>query len=176
MKRRLKLLTHNNRSKRKPTKRPVLAATASLFISTATASALELNCGAPRVALGDDLRDINPVIGVTVRYLPDDHQWRVFHQLRNGLVISRSEQYTISDASDARRIQWQGSLNRARNLYMIGEVRRDEGGLGYMEWLYDRNKNNALVMQASARCSGAATTRSLPADAHSVAADVTTTG
>jgi hypothetical protein len=123
-----------------------------MMFNTAAASALELNCGVPRVALGDDPRDNNPVVKIEIRYVADDHQWRVFHHRRDGLVVSRSEQYAIQDASNARTIQWQGSLNRAPHLYMIGEIRRDEGGLVYMEWLYDRKKNNALVMQASALC------------------------
>ena len=133
--------------------RSLPAAAVLLLISTVAAPAYELICSAPRVALGDDSRDNNPVVSVEIRYVPDDHAWRIFHKLRNGLVVSRSEQYAIQDASGDRRIQWQGTLNRARNLYMIGEVRSGEGGIAYMEWLYDRHKNNLLVMQASAHCS-----------------------
>src|SRR4029077_9375684 len=104
-------------------KRALLAATAMLFISTAAASAIEINCGAPRVALGDE-PDSNPVVSVDIRYIPEDHAWRIFHNRRDGLVVSRSEQYAIQDASNDRKAQWQGSLNRQCNLYMIGEVRR----------------------------------------------------
>ncbi|PSO32521.1 hypothetical protein [Bradyrhizobium sp. MOS002] len=129
-----------------------LLAVPALLVSTVAAFAIELNCGAPQVALGDDPRDSNPVVGVEIRYAPDDHAWRIFHKRRDGLVVSRSEQYAIQDASDGRKIQWQGSLVRASHLYMIGEVRRDEGSLTYMEWLYDRKKGNMLLMQASARC------------------------
>jgi hypothetical protein len=50
------------------------------------------------------------------------------------------------------KAQWQGSLNRARNLYMIGEVKRVEDRLVYMEWMYDRNKRNQMVMQSTAAC------------------------
>ena len=39
---------------------------------------------------------------------------------------------------------------------MIGEVKRVDGGIVYMEWMNDRKKGNALVMQASARCAMAA--------------------
>jgi hypothetical protein len=123
-----------------------------MMLSTVAPSALELNCGAPRVALGDDPRDNNPVVKVEIRYVADEHQWRVFHHLRDGLVVSRSEQYAIRDSSDARTIQWQGSLNRAPHLYMIGEIRHDENGVVYMEWLYDHKNNKTLVMQASALC------------------------
>jgi hypothetical protein len=132
-------------------RRPVLAAAALLLISTAAASAFEMNCGAPRTYLGED-RSANPVTKIVIKYSPDDHAWRVFHYLRDGLVVSRSEQYAIMDASNDRKTQWQGSLNRQRNLYMIGEVKRVEDGILYLEWMYDRSKNNALVMHAAARC------------------------
>jgi hypothetical protein len=135
--------------------RSLLAAAALVLISTTAASAFELNCGAPRVALGDE-PDNNPVVSVEIRYIPEDHAWRVFHNRRDGLVVSRSEQYAIQDASNDRKAQWQGSLNRARHLYMIGEVRRVGDDIVYMEWMYDRKKNNALVMQATARCTIAA--------------------
>ena len=115
------------------------------------ASGLELACGAPRVALGDT-NDTNPVVNVAIKYVRADHSWRVFHHLRNGLVVSRSEQYAMQDASNDRKLQWQSSLNRNRSLVMIGEVRRVENGVVYMEWLYDRNRDNALVMQATAQC------------------------
>lgn len=133
-------------------KRSLLAAAALLLISTASASAYELNCAAPRVALGDDFADNNPVVSVEVQYYPEDHAWRVFHHRNDGLVVSRGEQYAIQDASTDYKAQWQGSLNRARHLYMIGEVKRVDGVLLYTEWMYDRRKGNALVMQASARC------------------------
>ena len=146
----------SDRSNNRPMKRSLLAAGAMLLISTAAASALELNCGTPHVAVGDDPRDNNPVVKIDVRYIPDDHEWRVFHYLRNGLVVSRTEQYAIMDASNDRKTQWQGSLKRNRSLYMIGEVKRVEDGAVYLEWIYDRNKGNALVMQATARCAMAA--------------------
>ena len=62
----------------------------ALLATTAPAfAALELNCGAPRLALGDDPRDFNPVVSVEVRYIPEDHAWRIFHNRRDGLVVSR---------------------------------------------------------------------------------------
>jgi hypothetical protein len=75
----------------------------------------DLICGAPRVLLGDDPRDNNPVVSVEVTYNPDAHAWHVFHRMANGQVISRSEQYAITDWSDNRRSQWTGSLNRNRS-------------------------------------------------------------
>jgi hypothetical protein len=92
------------------------------------------------------------VVRVEIRFLPEEHSWRVFHHRQDGLVVSRGEQYAIQDASTDNKAQWQGSLNRARHLYMIGEVKRVDGALYYMEWLYDRKKGNQLVMQAASRC------------------------
>lgn len=133
-------------------KRSLMAAAALLMLSTVAAPAYEIACAAPRVALGDDPADNDPVIGVVVKYMPEDHSWRVFHARKSGLVVSRSEQYAIQDASTDYKAQWQGTLNRARHLYMIGEVKRLEDGIVYLEWLYDRKKGNQLVMQAAARC------------------------
>lgn len=133
-------------------KRSLLAATALLMLSTVAASAYDLTCAAPRVALGDDPRDDNPVVSVEIKFIPEEHMWRVFHNRADGLVVSRSEQYAIQDASTDNKAQWQGSLNRARHLYMVGEIKRVDGALVYLEWLYDRKKNNQLVMHAAARC------------------------
>jgi hypothetical protein len=146
-------------------KRPLSGAALLLIGATAASAApatpagpvvLDLTCDAPQIALGDDPRDTNPVVSVDVRYVVDEHQWRVIHHLRNGLIVSRSEQYAIQDVTNVSKVQWQGSLNRARQLYMIGEIRPDANGtLRYMEWMYDRSKGNALVMQASTRCARA---------------------
>ena len=138
-------------------KRTIIAAAALVLLSTA-ASAFEISCAAPRVALGDDPADNNPVVKVEVKYSNSEHAWRIFHHRRDGLVVSRGEQYAIQDASNERKTQWQGSLNRARHLYMVGEVKRTDDGSGivYLEWLYDRKKGDQLVMHAQARCVKAA--------------------
>jgi len=111
-----------------------------------------LICDAPHVFIGDE-PDSNPVVSVEVSYRPDDHAWRIFHHRANGQVISRGEQYAITDWSDANKTQWTGSLYRNRFLYMIGEVKKNANGEPiYNEWLYDRGKGNKLVMQMAARC------------------------
>jgi hypothetical protein len=103
--------------------RSIFAAAAVLLIGTAAAQALELNCSAPRVALGDE-PDNNPVVAVEIKYKAEDHAWRIFHHLRNGLVVARNEQYAIQDWTNNHKTQWSGSLNRNRNLVMVGEVRQ----------------------------------------------------
>ena len=115
-----------------------------------------LLAAAALLLIGDE-PDNNPVVNVSVRYDANDRAWRIFHRLRNGLVVSRSEQYAVLDATSERKTQWQGSLNRNRSLYMVGELKRDDtNGITYMEWMYDRAKGNLLVMQATARCAMAA--------------------
>jgi len=133
--------------------RSIFAAATVLLISTAAAQALELNCSAPRVALGDE-PDNNPVVAVEIIYKAEDHAWRIFHHLRDGLVVARNEQYAIQDWTNNRKTQWRGSLKRNRNLVMVGEVRQsaDNSTFQYMEWIYDRSKNGALVMQMTAQC------------------------
>jgi hypothetical protein len=144
-------------------KRSIFAAAAVLLISTAAAQALELNCSAPRVALGDE-PDNNPVVAVEIKYKVEDHAWRIFHHLRNGLVVARNEQYAIQDWTNNRKTQWSGSLNRNRNLVMVGEVRQsvDYSTFQYLEWIYDRSKNGALVMQMTAQCTMALPTPTQP--------------
>jgi hypothetical protein len=50
-------------------------------------------------------------------------------------VAARNEQYAIQDWSNNRKTQWQGSLNRNRNLVLVGEVRQsvDNSIFQYME-------------------------------------------
>ena len=97
------------------------------------ANALELKCSAPRVALGDEL-DENPVVAVEIKYKPDDHAWRIFHHLRNGLIVARNEQYAIQDWTNNGKTHWSGSLIRNRNLVMVGEVRRSADNSTFSIW------------------------------------------
>jgi uncharacterized protein YraI len=108
-----------------------------------------LTCDRPQVLLGDDPRDPNPVIGIELSYSPQDHAWRIFHHQANGGVVSRSEQYAIVDNTSSNKVQWSGSLNRNRSLFMVGEVKSDGY---YYEWLYNRSQGNRLDMQLRAKC------------------------
>src|SRR5580765_6488435 len=102
----------------------------SVAMLTQASAAYELSCAAPQTFVGDTF-DNNPVTGITVRYSPEEHAWRVFHRLLDGSIVSRSEQYAIVDRTDTTKVQWAGSLNRQRNLYMIGEVKRVDGKILY---------------------------------------------
>jgi len=131
-------------------KRILLASCAALALFTTSASAYEVTCGAPRMVFTTDYSpDTNPVVGVEVRYEPQDHAWRVFHTLRDGRVVSRSEQYSITDSSSDNFAQWQGSHAKMRHLFMIGEVKRGPKGIEYHEWQYNRNTNTMLFESVS---------------------------
>jgi hypothetical protein len=118
-----------------------------------------LVCDRPQVMLGDEPNDANPVTWIEVGYAPSDHAWRIFHHFANGGVVSRSEQYAVVDNTNAGKVQWSGSLNRNRALFMVGEVKSDGY---YYEWLYNRNKGNRLEMALKSKCNVAAPQQSLP--------------
>jgi predicted aspartyl protease len=119
----------------------------------ATSTSDWLTCDRPQVMLGDDPRDPNPVTSVELSYVKADHAWRIFHHFQNGGVVSRTEQYAVVDNSSSSKLQWSGSLNRNRNLHMVGEVKPDGY---YYEWLYDRAKGDQLEMALRSKCNVAA--------------------
>jgi len=128
----------------------LLMTAAALVLLSTTAQAYEVTCGAPRMVFTTDRSpDLNPVVNVEVSYVPQEHQWRIFHRLADGRVVSRSEQYAITDGSTDNIAQWAGSHGRMRHLYMIGEVKRGPKGIEYHEWQYNRNTNTMLFESVS---------------------------
>jgi hypothetical protein len=130
----------------------VLAITSAVTFATAFPShAQNLICDAPLQIVGQP--DTNPVTRVEVSYFPADHAWRVFHHLADGRVVSRSEQYAMTDATTGpRNVAWQGVLRSARNLTMFGMVMVKDGTPLYVESIYDTARGNAKVMQSMALC------------------------
>jgi hypothetical protein len=100
------------------------------------------------VFLGDTY-DPDPVTNVRVQYNPDFHTWNILMYSGGGRVVSRAQQYAITDYTNDFQAKWGGSLNRNRNLYMVGEL-HDNGV--YEEWLYDRSHGNRLDMHWAVRC------------------------
>ena len=129
----------------------LLMTVAAFALLTTGAQAYEVTCNAPRVLLGADPNDINPVVSVDLRYVPEDH--------RGASSTTCATVWWCRVRSNTpfrmpRPTTWRSgrAANRQRNLYMVGEVDRgNDGGIYYHEWLYDRNKN-ALVMQSKALC------------------------
>jgi hypothetical protein len=100
------------------------------------------------VYLGDTY-DSDPVVNVRVRYNPDFHTWNILMYSGGGRIVSRSQQYAVTDYTNDFQMKWGGSLNRNRNLYMVGELH--ENGV-YEEWLYDRSQGNRLDMHWAVPC------------------------
>jgi hypothetical protein len=125
----------------------------AIFGLAPAAFAAELVCGAPKVFIGDEPHDPNPVVQVEVSYDQSRHEWLIFHHHANGLVAARAQQYAMEDWTNADQTKWAGSLNRNRSLYMVGELQRDRNsGIVYIESLYNRSQNNRLDMQMAAQC------------------------
>jgi hypothetical protein len=126
----------------------------SAFPSVDT-SGPDLVCDAPRVFIGDEPNDPNPVVSVEISYVGSDHAWKIFHHHANGLVAARAQQYAIEDATNNKRTAWAGSLNRNRALFMTGEIQTATNGSNdylYIETLYNRARGNHIDMQMSAHC------------------------
>jgi hypothetical protein len=88
-------------------------------------------------------------MNVRVQYNPDFHTWNILLYSGGGRIVSRAQQYAITDYSNDFHSKWGGSLNRNRNLYMVGELH--ENGV-YEEWLYDRSHGNRLDMHWAVQC------------------------
>jgi hypothetical protein len=147
-------------------KRLLATAAFALLLSTTVASATidgldpeRFLCEAPTVTLGD-ARDPAPVYQTEIVYAPADHAWRVFHYRTNGETISRSEQYAMRDWSnyDNGVHAWTGTLNRSRNLQMIGELLYNERTqtMWYVERIFDHNLGKRMTMRMQTRCKAVA--------------------
>jgi clan AA aspartic protease (TIGR02281 family) len=132
----------------------VMAAATVAFVGHAQA-ATELNCFPARTLIGDNNPTSgNRVVKTYVRH--SDSGWVVFHTLESAAVIDRSSQYGIVDTSNpSSPDQWTGALNRNPSLIMVGQIRTDlrTGLYYYIEAIYDKAKNGALIVKTVAECS-----------------------
>jgi aspartyl protease len=129
----------------------------------APAYAIDINCSAPLVVFGDARN--GPGSSVSVRVAVDENGlgWQVFHDLRDGRVISRIDQYAVIDMRNAvnyqkpgfhRDTSWLGLLQSNRDLMMEGRLFDRDGGLYYAEKLTDFkfNPRGDLRMMSTAYC------------------------
>lgn len=127
------------------------------------ARAFDINCGAPFVGYGDARS--GPGTSVAVRVAIDENGlgWQVFHDLRDGRVISRVDQYEVNDLRNPtvymkdglhRDTAWIGTLRTNRNLMMEGRLFDQDGKLFNGEELYDfkSNPKGDLRMTSLALC------------------------
>ena len=129
----------------------------------AVAHALNINCEAPLVAYGDARQGPGTSVGVRVAIDENGLAWQVFHDLRDGRVIARVDQYEVNDLRNPtvymkdglhRDTAWMGILKTNRYLMMEGELFDRDGKLFYTEELVDFkvNPKGDLRMRSQAFC------------------------
>jgi hypothetical protein len=130
-------------------KRYLLAAVAALALGgSARADNVSIVCSGSHILVGDQsgygvtATNIDVVKGL----------WYVQHTLANGTLVSRNDQYNMTNST--RRgdtsASWEGWSLRYPTKFMRGQVGRDNRGVvAYDEWLYDRG---VMVMHSSSEC------------------------
>jgi len=81
----------------------------------------------------------------------DGPTWRVFHWLNDGRLISREDQYDMTDRPGSEAM-WVGRHKRNPALVMAGHVMGSNEGISYQETLYDTAHGNRLVASILATC------------------------
>jgi hypothetical protein len=142
-------------------RRAVLALGIALVGSTA-AWAIEINCGAPLVDVGDARQGPGSSRDVRIAIDEGGLGWQVFHDLNDGRVISRVDQYAVNDLRNPhvsvgklrRDTAWFGQLHTNRNLLMVGRLYERNSMLYYSEQLRDfrRNSQGDVIMVSTAYC------------------------
>jgi hypothetical protein len=129
----------------------------------APAYAVDINCSAPLVVFGDARPGPGSSVGVRVAVDENGLGWQVFHDLRDGRVISRVDQYAVVDMRNPanyskpgfhRDTSWLGILQSNRNLMMEGRLYDRDGGVYYSEKLTDFkfNPQGDVRMMSTAYC------------------------
>ena len=127
------------------------------------AQAMDINCSAPSVVFGDARPGQGSSVGVRIAVDENGLGWQVFHDLRDGRVISRVDQYAVLDMRNSanyskpgfhRDTAWLGLLQSNRDLMMEGRLYDGDGGLYYAEKLTDFkfNPRGDVRMMSTAYC------------------------
>jgi hypothetical protein len=142
-------------------RRALLALCIALLGSTA-ARAIDINCGAPLVDIGDARQGPGSSRDVRIAIDEGGLGWQVFHDLNDGRVISRADQYAVNDLRNPhvsigklrRDTAWVGLLHTNRNLLMVGRLYEQNSMLYYSEQLRDfrRNSQGDVIMVSTAYC------------------------
>jgi hypothetical protein len=115
------------------------------------------------VTFGDAHPGSGSSVGVRIAIDQGRFGWQVFHDLRDGRVISRIDQYAVVDMRNAvnyrkpgfhRDTSWLGLLQSNRDLMMEGRLFARDGGLYYAEKLTDFkfNPRGDLRMMSTVYC------------------------
>ena len=100
----------------------VVGAVTGVLAAPAAANAIELNCPAPAVLVGDSNPGNDPVVSVHVYRFGDIGAWHVTYRFSSGVTISRGEQYDITTISYGRTSYWTGPLKRDPNIVNLGAI------------------------------------------------------
>jgi clan AA aspartic protease (TIGR02281 family) len=117
-------------------------------------AATQLWCLPAHTLVGDN----NPSPGnrvVKTYVYHSDVGWLIYHTLESNYIVNRSEQYSIRDSSVAGATQqWTGIFERNPSLIMIGEIKtnHDTAQILYIESIYDKDKNGAVIVRTVAQC------------------------
>jgi hypothetical protein len=132
-----------------------------VLLGSTAAQAIDINCGVPLVDIGDARQGPGSSRDVRVAIDERGFGWQVFHDLNDGRVISRGDQYGVYDFRNPETAAklgydtgWGGLLNTNRNLYMHGRLYEHDGMLYYSEQLRDfkRNPQGDVIMMSTAYC------------------------
>jgi hypothetical protein len=126
------------------------------------ARAWDIQCAQPLVIFGDNRPGPGTSTDVRVALDQDGNGWQVWHDLADGRVISRADQYAVNDLRNPsvavgqlkKDTAWFGLLNGRPNLLMMGRLFDERGELIYSEELRDfrRDPNGFLLMKSQSDC------------------------
>jgi Aspartyl protease len=126
------------------------------------AQAWDIQCAQPLVIFGDNRPGPGMSTDVRVALDQDGKGWQVWHDLADGRIISRADQYAVNDlrnpAVAVGRLKqdtaWFGLLNGRPNLLMMGRLFDERGELIYLEELRDfrHDPSGILLMRTQADC------------------------
>ena len=127
----------------------VVGAVTGVLAAPAAANAIELNCPAPAVLVGDSNPGNDPVVSVHVYRFGDIGAWHVTYRFSSGVTISRGEQYDITTISYGRTSYWTGPLKRDPNIVNLGAI-YGPSAVGEYTYRETIRKNGQIIVEMEA--------------------------
>ena len=127
----------------------VVGAVTGVLAAPAAANAIELNCPAPAVLVGDFNPGNDPVVSVHVYRFGDIGAWHVTYRFSSGVTISRGEQYDITTIPYGRTSYWTGPLKRDPNIVNLGAI-YGPSAVGEYTYRETIRKNGQIIVEMEA--------------------------
>ena len=120
------------------------------FTVAATVNAIELNCPAPVVLVGNANPGKDPVVSVHVYRYGDTGLWYITYRLSSGATISRGDQYDMKTVPYGRTSYWTGTLKSNPAVVDSGAIfgPSASGGYRYHETI---RKDGQIIVEMEAR-------------------------